>query len=205
MKFLNPYSRNKTRKVYSYLFLFVLAFVVASCKGSNSNKTTPSELEYYYEFQGLDLSPYDIPATILLPDETANIGASTKPEVEHIESDFYWNISVGQNFHLYIEDYGDNTDLVKNQKLKLNNTQFYDVEYIVDDPNLIVYKIKLKVRGNQNASKKVGINHEAYHVYGEQVINGIHYELRSRDEGFEKPIIDLMAKTIRSFKAKEKE
>lgn len=204
MKFFNQYSRKGPRKIYRYLFLFIITFIFASCKSGSANKVTTAELEDYYEFQGLDLTPYDIPATILVPDETANIGASTKPEVEHIESDFYWNISVGQNFHLYIEDYGDNTDLVKTQKQKLSNTQFYDVEYIVDDTDLIVYKINLKVRGNQNASKKVGVKHEAFHVYGEKVINGIHYELRSRDEGFEKPIIDLMAKTIRSFKAKDK-
>lgn len=181
----------------------VICSVLVSCNTSqNDGKSIADDMEEYYEFQGFDLSPFEIPATIMLPDETANIGASTKPEVHHLESDFYWNIQVGQNFHLYLEDYGDNTDLVKSQKQKLSNTQFYDVKYLVDEPDLIVYEVTLKVRGHENASKSVGIKHVSYHVYGEKMIKGIHYELRSRDEGFEKPIIDLMAKSIRSFKEK---
>jgi hypothetical protein len=185
------------------VFLFFLMFSCSQLSDSNKIKV-PDELEDYYEFQGFDLSHYGIPATIMLPDETANIGASTTPEVLHLESDFYWNIHVGQNFHLYIEDYGDNTNLVKDQKEKLANTQFYDVEYLVNEKDIIVYKVTLKVRGHANASKSVGVKHESYHVYSEKVINGIHYELRSRDEGFDKDIIDLMAKSIQSFKEKKK-
>lgn len=186
-----------------YFILFLL--VVASCNTKTEPTINiPDDLEEYYEFQGFDLGEYGIPATIMLPDETANIGASTKPEVEHLESDFYWNIYVGQNFHLYIEDYGDNADLVQAQKKKLENTQFYDVNYIVDEPDLIVYEVTLKVRGHEKASESVGVKHVSYHVYGEHVINGVHYELRSRDEGFERPIINLMAKSIRSFKERKK-
>ena len=55
------------------------------------------ELEEYYEFQGFDLSAYDIPAVIMLPDETANIGASTKPEVIHTEDNFYWDTKININ------------------------------------------------------------------------------------------------------------
>lgn len=188
----------KVGKLLPFLFIFIF-----SCtKGKSETINIPPELEDYYEFQGFDLSEYGIPATIMLPDETANIGASTTPEVQHLESDFYWNILVGQNFHLYIEDYGDNTNLVSDHKQKLENTQFYEVKYLLDEPDLIIYEITLKVRGHANASKSVGVEHVSYHVYGERVVNGIHYELRSRDEGFDRLIIELMAKSIRSFKEK---
>ena len=70
----------------------------------------------YYEFQGFSLKKYDIPAMIMLPDETANIGASTKPEITHAEDDFKWELKVGQNFHLLIDDWGDYTDMVKSRK-----------------------------------------------------------------------------------------
>lgn len=198
-------SARTTRKyILRLTCLSFLIFALFSCKDNSKQFLTDvSELEDYYEFQEFDLSPYGIKASIMLPDETANIGASTKPDVEHLESDFYWNIQVGQNFHLYIEDYGDNTDLVKAHKQKLSNTQFYDVKYLHDDTDLIIYQVTLKVRGSDNAPKTVGIKHVSYHVYGEKVINGIHYELRSRDEGFEKPIIDLMAKSILSLKEKK--
>lgn len=192
----------KAGRLVPFLFLLILIF---SCnKGKSDNIIVPSELEDYYEFQGFDLSEYGIPATIMLPDETANIGASTTPEVQHLESDFYWNILVGQNFHLYIEDYGDNTNLVTEHKRKLENTQFYEVKYLLEEPDLIIYEITLKVRGHANASKSVGVDHVSYHVYGERVVNGIHYELRSRDEGFARNIIELMAKSIRSFQDKDK-
>lgn len=201
-------SQNTTERqcfsVSSFYFLLFL-FIFSCTKNPDSNSINISdEPEEYYEFQGFDLSGYDIPATIMLPDETANIGASTTPEVFHLESDFYWNIHVGQNFHLYIEDYGDNTNLVQAQKQKLENTQFYDVRYLLDETDLIVYEITLKVRGHAQASNSVGVKHISYHVYGERIINGIHYELRSRDEGFERPIIELMAKSIRSFQEKKK-
>ena len=70
----------------------------------------------YYEFQDFNLENYDIPALISLPDETANIGASTKPEIIHIEDDIKWEVNVGQNFQLTIEDYGDLTDLIEVEK-----------------------------------------------------------------------------------------
>jgi len=198
-------SIQTTRKLILRLAIILVTIAVSfSCKDNSKQFLADSnDLEDFYEFQEFDLSPYGIKASIMLPDETANIGASTKPEVHHLESDFYWNIQVGQNFHLYIEDYGDNTDLVKAQKQKLSNTQFYDVKYLVDESDLIIYEVTLKVRGSDQAPKTVGIKHVSYHVYGEKIINGIHYELRSRDEGFEKPIIDLMAKSIISLKEKK--
>jgi hypothetical protein len=190
-------------KKYFFSVLFILLlFTSCQSKEKEIKDTTSYELEDYYEFQGFDLASYDIPATIMLPDETANIGASIKPEVEHIKDDFYWNIYAGQNFHLYIEDYGENTNLVKEQKQKLKNTQFYDVKYLVDEPDLIIYEVTLKVRGHANAAKTVGVKHVSYHVYSEQVIDGIHYEMRSRDEGFDLKYIELIAKSIRSIKSK---
>lgn len=202
MNFFTYFTERPNTHLQKLAVIFLMALLVFACKNEKSNDVSVSELEDYYEFQGFNLTPFDINATIMLPDETANIGASTQPDVEHIQSDFYWQINIGQNFHLYIEDYGDNTNLVKAHKEKLKNTSFYDVEYVLEEPELVIYKVKLKVRGNQNASKRVGINHEAYHVYAEKVVNGIHYELRSSDEGASKEIIELMAKSIRSFKGK---
>lgn len=200
----NKKMENATEFFYRSKLLLLAFIFFFSCNNNNSSKLIiPEELEDYYEFQGFDLSSYGIPGTIMLPDETANIGAST-PEVQHLEGDFYWNILVGQNFHLYIEDYGDNTNLVTEHKKKLENTQFYEVKYIVDEPELVIYEITLKVRGHVAASEKVGVKHISYHVYGEKVIDGIHYELRSRDEGFDQKYIELMAKSIRSFTAKVK-
>lgn len=198
---------NSTRKIeltlVKLLFLFFALLHLGACSTDKKHQIhIPEELEDYYEFQGLDLSNYGIKATIMLPDETANIGASTTPEITQRDS-YYWNIMVGQNFLLHIEDYGDITDLVQEHREKLDNTSFYEVKYLLEEKDLIIYEIKLKVRGHAKASKSVGIDHTSYHVYGERVVGGIHYELRSSEEGFNKQTIELMAKSIRSFKDKK--
>jgi hypothetical protein len=59
------------------------------------------------------------------------------------------------------------------------------------------------VDGKKGVSNSVGVPHKTYHVYGQKVINDITYVFRSRDEGYEKVIIDLMAKSIKSVKPLE--
>jgi hypothetical protein len=183
---------------------FVTGSIVTSCGGSEKTEETASEGvnldDDYYEFKGLSLKEFDIPAMLMLPDETANIGASTKPEVIHNDGDFIWDINVGPNFELHIEDYGDYTDMVEYKKKELKDQEIFKINYLVDEKDLIVYERTLVVKGSKKASPTVGVKHKSYHVYGQKIINGITYELRSRDEGYEKMIIELMAKSIKSFK-----
>ena len=63
-----------------------------------------------------------------------------------------------------------------------------------------MYEQKLVVKGSKKAAPTVGVEHRSFHVYGQKTIDGVTYELRSRDEGYEKVIIELMAKSVRSFK-----
>ena len=158
----------------------------------------------YYEFQGFSLKKYDIPAFIMLPDETANIGASTKPEITHAEDDFKWELEVGSNFHMLIDDWGDYTDMVETRKKELKDLDFYKIKYIIDEKDFILYEQELMPKGSAKASNTVGVPHKSYHVYGEKVIDGITYVVRSRDEGSEKIIIELMAKSIKSVKPLKK-
>jgi len=192
----------KTR-FFLYITLTFTAFVfVSSCGDAEQNdKTEQGAEDEYYEFQGLSLKDYGVPGMIMLPDETANIGASTKPEVVHNDGDFIWDIYVGPNFELHIEDYGDYTDLVEYKKKELKEQEVFKINYLVNEKDIIVYESTLMVRGTKQASPTVGVKHKSYHVYAQRIINGITYELRSRDEGYERMIIDLMAKSIRSFKA----
>jgi len=158
----------------------------------------------YYEFQGFSLKKYDIPAMIMLPDETANIGASTKPEITHAEDDFKWELEVGSNFHMLIDDWGDYTDMVETRKKELKDLDFYKIKYIIDEKDFILYEQELMPKGSSKASNTVGVPHKSYHVYGEKVIDGITYVFRSLDEGSEKIIIELMAKSIKSVKPLKK-
>lgn len=185
----------------SFFFAFVAFGLISSCSSPETRKNTTRVVgDEYYEFQGLKLEQYGLPAMIMLPDETANIGASTKPEVVHNDGDFIWDIFVGPNFELHIEDYGDYTDLVDYKRKELSTQDVFKISYLVDEKDLIVYESTLIVRGSKEASPSVGVKHKSFHVYAQRIINGITYELRSRDEGYGRMIINLMTKSIRSFK-----
>ena len=180
-------------------------FMFSSCADPKAEKRDADNIELnedYYEFQAFDMGDHGVDAYIFLPDETANIGASTKPDVRHIQDDIYWEINVGPNFSMQIEDYASINNLVKVEKKELKEKEFFKVRYLVDDKDLIVYERTLLVKGTDKASPSVGVEHKTYHVYGQKKINGVTYALESREEGFEKKIIELMAKSIRSFKPK---
>lgn len=189
------------------LMVFTLAlssFWFSGCQ--DTPEVNPDDVvvdDDYYEFQDFILSDYEIPALISLPDETANIGASTKPQVKHDESDIKWDINVGQNFQLLIEDYGDITDLIEVEKKELEEQKFFKVKYLIDEDDMILYERVLLPAGSDKASPTVGIEHKTYHVYAKKVVDDITYELQSREDGYEKVIVELMAKSIKSFRSIE--
>lgn len=197
------------KTLFGKLMIFGLIGIYAMLYSCGSEEVDPNNGEVvvdddYYEFQDFNLEPYDIKAFISLPDETANIGASTKPEIIHIEDDIKWEVNVGQNFQLMIEDYGDLTDLIEVEKKELAEQTFFKINYVIDEPDMILYERTLLVKGTEKASSKVGIEHRSYHVYGQKIVDGITYELQSREDGYEKVIIELMAKSIKSVKPKKK-
>ncbi len=195
--------RNLSFKSFFFTAILGSLFIFTSCEDTpvqNDNEIDVND--DYYEFQDFILTDFEIPAVISLPDETANIGASTKPEIVHSNDDIKWQINVGQNFQLLIEDYADLTDLIEVEKKSL--ADFYKINYIIDEDDLILYERILDVKGDDNASPTVGVEHRSFHVYGQKIINGITYELCSRPEGYEKVIIELMAKSIKSFKPHQK-
>jgi hypothetical protein len=198
------YNSTLLRQLMLVIGLSSFGLGVFSCgsKEASSETATVKLDEDYYEFRGISLTPYDIPAMIMLPDETANIGASTRPEITHPDS-FLWSITLGAKFKLYIEDFGDYRNRVSNKKKELKEQTLFKINYLFQSDDLIVYERTLIVRGSKQASPSVGIEHKSFHVYGQKIVDGITYELRSRDEGCSKNIAVLMAKSIKSFKALE--
>ena len=185
----------KTRLI-SILMLSIMLF---SCSDKNDN----SSIETYslYDFKPLNLSKNEIPATIYLPDETFNIGASTEVEVNHLEGDFKWEIAVGPNFKFKIDDWGDDKQILQAEKDKLEDLEFYKISYLKNTQNKIIYKRELKVSGKENAPSKVGTEHITYHIFQMKEINGIIYVLKNQDEGSSKKIVDLLEQSFDSFKS----
>jgi hypothetical protein len=136
----------------------------------------------------------------MVPDETADIGSSTEVQINHSENDFRWELLIGEKFLIHIEDFGNNKNLVSEKKKELKNKDWFEIKYLVNEKNIIVYQKKLKVKGVNNASSKVGVEHVSFHVYAEKLIDGINYELRNSDEGNTQEMVRWIAKSIKSFK-----
>ncbi len=192
------------RKIFNKISLIlyvVLYLMLNSCNNDQSTQMLENQkmIDDYYQFQELSLENHDIPAYISLPDETANIGASTKPIINHIKDDIKWSIKIGENFELLIEDYGYIDDLVEVKKKELSEQTFFQVNYLIDEPNLILYERTLLVKGIDKASPNVGVEHKSFHIYASKVINEITYEFKSREDGNEKIIVELIAKAIKSI------
>lgn len=191
-----------------YLFMSFVLLQLFSC----SEDPAPKKKEHMEidgnlnEFLMMDMSVYEFPATIYLPDETANIGAA-KPEINHIEGDFQWLITVGQNFRMSITDCGSGqsgANRLKREKTDLSKIENFKLEYLIDTTDLLIYKRTLIVDGDKKASARVGVSHVSYHVFGLKKIGKYYYSFSSQPDGCEKGIAELMAKSIRSVKAKEK-
>lgn len=187
-----------------FLLLVAVGVSVTACSGEEKPSGKKKEVtldDDYYNFQMVDMSKYGIDAYIQLPDETANIGASTKPDILHPE-DHLWQIDIGRNFTMHIEDMANIRDNVKEEKKDLAHKKFFKIKYLIDEPNMILYERELVVKGTDKAASTVGIEHKSYHVFGQKTIDGITYTLESREEGYEKIIIEMMAKSIKSFEPK---
>ena len=187
----------KFKHIIYYLFISCLTFT--ACTDSVDNKESESVDESLLDFNKFSLQPYDIPASILLPDETSNIGASTKVEVSHTEGDFLWCLQVGPNFELVINDWGTDKEILNAEVKKLKNLDFYNVKFIKKTATTLLYERTLNVDGRKNASKNVGIEHKSYHLFMTKTIQNIIYTFESNDGGSTKEIVELQEKCINSI------
>lgn len=188
-------------KITLFLSLFTCLFFSCSEQNEEKQKAQTFIDADYYEYKGLNFQKYMIHAMMMIPDETADIGSSTESEITHVDNDFRWDLKIGEKFIIHIEDFGNSKNLVASKKKELKEKDWFEIKYLVDEKDLIVYQKILKVKGVNNASPKVGVDHISYHVYAEKVIDGITYELRNSDEGNDKELTRWIAKSIKSFKA----
>ncbi len=184
--------------------LFISCLTLTACSNSDENSNEQVIDEALLDFNEFSLKEYDIPATILLPDETSNVGASTKVEVNHTEGDFMWDLKIGPNFELVINDWGDDKEILNAELKKLNDLEFYNVKFLKKTPNTLIYERTLKVDGKKNASNKVGVEHKTFHLFMTKVINEIIYVFETRDAGSTKEIVELQEKCINSIKETNK-
>ena len=193
------FAQNYVRLMKRLNLLFACCFVALIA----TNCSTPpkqKEIDLLYEFKAFSLDKYSIPATIMLPDETSSIGASTQTQVEHEEGDFKWEVQQGPNFKFRIDDWGDDEQILEAEKEKIKSIHFYDINYLKNTSDLLVYERKLNVNGSKNAPKDVGKEHITYHIFFMKKIKGIVYTFKSSDEGVPKKIIELLQASFQSIR-----
>lgn len=181
------------------LLICFFCFLQLGCKRGNNTGENLDQEVYLYDFSTFDLKPFGLKATIKLPDVTANIGASTKPEVIHEEDGFKWEVNVGPNFQFFIDDYGEEKDKILEKKDQLKQLDIFTINYLVDQPDLIVYQTKLVVSGEKSSPITNEKEHISYHVYAQKTIDNYTYIFRSREDGYPKNIIDIMTKSFNSI------
>ena len=191
----------KKVKALIYIRLLVLYLIINACSSENTTtikeRKINQESDKYYQFTKLILSNFDFDASIFIPDETAGIGASFKPIISH-EEDFKWTISAGPNFTLFIEDYGENSSLIDEFEAKITKSDFFDISIISKKNGIILYQRSIKKNTLSDASSKE--NHISFHLYAIKNINGIYYELKNKEEGDTRKVIELMEKSVESLK-----
>ena len=178
----------------NYFFFCIISLVLfTGCDNASSEEKKEFD---YFQFQKLDLKKYDIQASMMIPDATAGIGTSFKPDVEYDEGGYKWKISVGRNFQLFIEDYGDNLyrfDEFKKDMLKVQKkTNYFEFKMLKEEEDVLVFSRKEK--SNFVKNKKL-----SYHIYAVKKINGIYYEIQNKELGDSKKVVDFMYHSIQSF------
>jgi hypothetical protein len=150
----------------------------------------------YIQYDSLDLSKYDLAAQIMLPNASAGIGTSMKPTVNYEMGGFKWELAVGRNFTLLIEDYGDYAYRFAEFKRKLlKPNKFFEIEIVKQTKDLLIYR--RKVKGEFVAQKNA-----RFYIYSVRRIGQNYYEIMNREQGDTKKVVDFMYHSIQSLKAK---
>jgi hypothetical protein len=173
-----------------------LIFSFSSCGGSaDTEETTDSLAVENIDYSGMSeisLKENGLNMQFMLPAVESPTGASIVPQVMHDDGDYLWHVQIGDKFHLVIEDFGKEKNKVSNEKARLADLdKIFIVEFIEESENLIMYKRTLHEEQGGKAS---------YHVYGETIVDGYTYVLRSQEDGGFKPVIEDMVKSIKSAK-----
>ena len=111
-------------------FFFVTLFILFSCSEKNTEKKQSQTKIDYYQFREVNLVSFGIPATLMIPNETAGIGASFEPKIYHDDGGFKWHINVGRHFNIHIEDYGDYQYLMPEFLRRINTKDIFNIDII---------------------------------------------------------------------------
>lgn len=168
--------------IFGSLFLAVLTFMGCPSSQVEENPLPKGKTQF-------DLTAYEIPATILIPDSTHG------PFRAELLDNGFLRLQVGDKFHVEIRE-GNDMEYVRED---LNDTAVFRHDIIDDKANLIIYKSALPT--DQVTQEKV-----FYHFYGITNIDGFEYEVKDVEKGIPYSLaqIERMVASFKSIKAIKK-
>ena len=185
-------------RVFSVLCFLVFQLVFESCSRRN-DKLLEETLDYsendYYQFKSLNLEVYDLPISLMLPDETAGIGNVTQPVILHEEGSHLWSVQVGRSFIIEIEDMGELNQFLPELRSLIRKNEAFDYKLIHDKDGIIVYSRQLSSKYKQDSD-------ESFFIMGHLQVEGRNYLLKNQDLGNSKKEILFMQKSLESIKIK---
>lgn len=180
-------------KLYTLIAIAILMF---SCGGDNENQDENNNDENQSlnleDMNEISLVEYGLNMKLMLPEVASSTGASIEPTIQHDDGDYLWYLNIGNHFNMVIEDFGKEKNKVAQEKKRLEDlSKIFIIEYVIDEPGVIMYKRSL----HDGLGGK-----PTYHCYGEKIIEGYTFVLKSAEEGNHKPVIEDMVTTIKSAK-----
>jgi hypothetical protein len=145
---------------------------------TDTNEGNASNEKLLKKMQEQNMSEYELPVTMLIPKIKSGMGGDIPLVVIHEEGDFKWELIMGEQFHLVIEDMGDIAISVADEKQEhANLSTVYAYEYIEDEEGHILFKQELD-------KDKAGENLKPYHhMYAVKTIDGYYYTIKSNSLG----------------------
>ncbi len=194
-------KKYKTQKMKNlFLSAIIAGMVLTACGGNETEGADQNEVVEDVDIENIgmvemnefSLANYDLNLSIMLPEVQSSTGASIEPVVMHDEGDYLWFLDIGNHFHLIVEDYGKEQNKIADEKKRLADlSKIFQIEYTIDEPNIIMYKREL----HEDQGGKT-----SYHCYGSTRVDGYTIVLRSSDDGSHKPVIQDMVNTIKTAK-----
>ncbi|MFM7637950.1 MAG: hypothetical protein ACKO5W_08785, partial [Crocinitomicaceae bacterium] len=121
------------------------------------------------------------------------IGTTFTPEMLHEEGSHLWQLQLGRNFIIHIEDLGQLTDVYSDFRTSMLKSTAFTITPLVDTDSLLVYSRALSKQYQKEEQ-------ETFHLFAVKFIDGRSYQFRNREEGNTKEEILFMQKSIESIK-----
>lgn len=180
-------------KKLKFIGLFVIGTSLMACGGdqSTTNNETETTTETSMEeaksdmtgMEEIDLTDYDVPATLYVPDESNGKRMITATEWGSVQ------VEVGKKYGLEIIPFGVT---VEEKKAELNNASVYSIDIISEDANSIVFS--KSINGTELEPE--------VHFFMNKEIDGDVYEIKSLDKSYNQRAIDKMMASANTFKGK---